>query len=239
LPHIATSQDVDVCGTGYLASHACALGLQNTRTWPGGFYRYWRQGAVYDRYWSEYASWVIGPDKLYFVGTDGAVVALGTAGRATRAEATPVLTHAVMQPVRTDANADVALALRELGFTADLPEDDDSRMAQSFGVLHHTRAASVAGRSGQIQGTVRTVIDNGKAVYLGFRNPHRGGFKVLIPNASWPNFPAHPRQEYQVGQTLSVTGLVTWYQGDPAMTIDSPHAIQVQPAPAQGRDPIR
>lgn len=38
LPHIVTSQDTDVCGRGFQASHYCAAGFSNTRQWPGGFY---------------------------------------------------------------------------------------------------------------------------------------------------------------------------------------------------------
>ncbi|MCS7222901.1 MAG: pyrrolo-quinoline quinone, partial [Anaerolineae bacterium] len=79
LPHIVTSQDVDVCGTGFSATHYCEQGLINTRNWPGGFYIYWQQGAVYDQYWSEYATWVVSNNTIYFVSTDGAVVALESA----------------------------------------------------------------------------------------------------------------------------------------------------------------
>jgi outer membrane protein assembly factor BamB len=76
LPHIATSQDFDVCGTGFSSTHYCDQGLVNTRNWPAGFYIYWQQGNVYDQYWSEYATWVVSNDTIYFVSTDGAVVAL-------------------------------------------------------------------------------------------------------------------------------------------------------------------
>lgn len=79
LPHIVTSQDVDVCGTGFSATHYCDQGLTNTRNWPGGFYIYWQQGNVYDQYWSEYAQWVVSANTVYFVSTDGAVVALESA----------------------------------------------------------------------------------------------------------------------------------------------------------------
>ncbi|MCX8104026.1 MAG: PQQ-like beta-propeller repeat protein, partial [Candidatus Bipolaricaulota bacterium] len=96
LPHIATSQDVDVCGTGFSATHYCEQGLINTRNWPGGFYIYWQQGAVYDQYWSEYATWVVSNNTIYFVSTDGAVVALESAA--------PDQTGAIFRVERTTGN---------------------------------------------------------------------------------------------------------------------------------------
>ncbi len=76
LSHVVVSQDEDVCGSGFSPRHYCGSGLFNTRPWPGGFYIYWRKGKVYDRYWSEYATWVVSRDTIYFVSTDGAIVAL-------------------------------------------------------------------------------------------------------------------------------------------------------------------
>lgn len=96
LPHIVTSQDVDVCGTGFSTTHYCAQGLYNTRSWPGGFYIYWQQGPVYDQYWSEYATWVVSNNTVYFVSTDGAVVALESAA--------PNQTGAIFRVERTTGN---------------------------------------------------------------------------------------------------------------------------------------
>lgn len=96
LPHIVTSQDVDVCGTGFSATHYCEQGLVNTRVWPAGFYIYWQQGPVYDQYWSEYATWVVSNNTIYFVSTDGAVVALESAA--------PQGTGAIFRVERTTGN---------------------------------------------------------------------------------------------------------------------------------------
>lgn len=43
---------------------------------PRGFYIYYNQGAVYDEYWAEYASWVISDGLVLFRSNDGAIVAL-------------------------------------------------------------------------------------------------------------------------------------------------------------------
>lgn len=73
-PAFATSQDSTACA--FSASHYCANGVTNTRGYPPGFYIYYGQGAVYDQYWNEYASWVVSNSSVYFVSTDGAIVAL-------------------------------------------------------------------------------------------------------------------------------------------------------------------
>jgi hypothetical protein len=54
--------------------------LGEWRPIPYGFYIYHNSrltgGQVYDQYWSEYAAWVVSNNTVYFVSTDGAVVAL-------------------------------------------------------------------------------------------------------------------------------------------------------------------
>lgn len=49
------------------------------------------------------------------------------------------------------------------------------------------------------------VFTNGKAVYLGFENPHQGAFTVRILKESWKNFPAAPETQYKAGQRVQVT----------------------------------
>ncbi len=75
LSTVATSQD-DTGACAFSASHYCASGLYNTRPYDFGFYIYYNQGSVYDRYWSEYATWVVSNDNLYFRSCDGAIIAL-------------------------------------------------------------------------------------------------------------------------------------------------------------------
>jgi len=75
LPHIVTSQNT----CGFNANHYCAGGLTqdgDARSLPAGFYIYQNQGAVYDRYWTEYAAWVVSAGLVLFTSCDGAVVAL-------------------------------------------------------------------------------------------------------------------------------------------------------------------
>lgn len=75
LPHIVTSAS----NCAFSASHYCANGLiqdGDARNFPAGFYIYYNQGTVYGQYWSGYAAWVVSGNTVYYVSTDGAVVAL-------------------------------------------------------------------------------------------------------------------------------------------------------------------
>ncbi|RCK73219.1 MAG: Cell surface protein [Anaerolineae bacterium] len=203
LPHIATSQDNDVCGSNFLNTHYCETGLANTRNWPGGFYIYWQQGAVYDRYWSEYAQWVISRDTLYFVSTDGAVVAL-TSGNPQSNASSRVLIQAQPAPATSTS--------------ARQPE----------GILAHSQARAWAGSTATVSGRLEYVFNNGKQVLLGFSNPHQGSFKIIIRKEAWHNFPKPPEQMYTVGQAVLVTGKIEWYQGDPVIYATSPQQIIIQ-----------
>lgn len=202
LPHIATSQDVDVCGTGFSPTHYCGLGLTNTRIWPGGFYIYWQQGAVYDSYWSEYAGWVIGNNTVYFVSTDGAVVALEH-GQPTTADPT-LAPEAEAPAIEPTAEAETAPA-----------------------VIDITQARAFAGRVMTVEGTLADVFDNGKAVYLTFAKPHQGTFLVRILRADRAAFPEPPETLYRAGQRVQITGRIEWYQGDPVIVVRGPEQIAV------------
>lgn len=206
LPHIATSQDEDTCGRGFQTSHYCATSLKNTRVWPGGFYIYWQKGAVYDQYWSEYAGWVVSNNTIYFVGTEGSVVALEH-GNPTAQLTAPTIT--TVADIRTE------------------PElTSESVMAH----IPYTQAREYAGQEAVVSGTIRYVFNNGLAVLLGFENPHQGTFKVRISKQDWDNFTAPPETVYQVGQQIRVTGRIEWYQGDPVIYAQSPTALElIQP----------
>ncbi len=76
---------------------------------------------------------------------------------------------------------------------------------------------------------LRYVFNNGKQALLGFEHPHRGAFKVLIRREHWPAFGGAPEVRYRVGDRVRVTGLIEWYQGDPAIYATEPAQIHVAP----------
>ena len=202
LPHIITSAS----NCGFSASHFCPNGLTqdgDPRTIPGGFYIYHNQGAVYDRYWSEYASWVVSNDTLYFVSTDGAVVALENG-----------------QP----SGVTVQTTSKSLM--------SDNLSYVSGGVIDYTVAPAFAGRMMTVEGELHDVFNNGKAVYLTFKTPHQGAFLVRIRKKDWGNFAAPPETLYAAGEHVQVTGFIEWYQGDPVIYVQRPDQIQQMNAPS-------
>lgn len=195
LPHIITSAS----NCGFSTSHYCPGGLTqdgDPRTIPGGFYIYYNQGTVYDRYWSEYASWVVSNDTIYYVSTDGAVVALEN-GQPTGVASQP-------SP--------------EQAFTARLSFVHE-------GVIDYTAARSFADRTVTVEGELHDVFNNGKAVYLTFQTPHQGAFLVRILKQHWSNFAQPPEHIYAARQRVRVTGLIEWYQGDPVIYVSQPEQI--------------
>lgn len=204
LPHIVTSAS----NCGFSASHYCPDSLTqdgDPRTIPGGFYIYTNQGTVYDRYWSEYASWVVSNDTVYFVSTDGAVVAL--------AHGQP------NEPSRAQAAGGAP--------TSALPFAETLSWVREAITIEHGAAREYAGRTVTVTGELRQVFNNGKAVYLTFAQPHQGSFLVKIAQADWPHFGQPPESLYAAGQRVQVTGLIEWYQGDPVIYARQPGQIEV------------
>lgn len=205
LDTIATSQD-DTGACPFSANHYCAAGLYNTRGYDFGFYIYYNQGTVYDQYWSEYATWVVSNENLYFRSCDGALVAL-TAGN-----------PQTNQPVSSQPEPPPSITLPA---------------AEPPSVIPYTQARQWAGRNAVVSGTIRYLFNNGKQVLIGFSNPHQGSFKILIPQATWGQFGSPPERLYSVGQRIRVVGLIRWYQGDPAIYVSSPAQILIQPPPLE------
>jgi outer membrane protein assembly factor BamB len=200
LYNVVTSQD-NTGACAFSSSHYCASGLENTRMYDFGFYIYYNQGAVYDQYWSEYATWVVSNDNVYFRSTDGAIMAL-TSGNPVGAHGGAPLPGVVPSPT---------------------PVADEHPSA----VIPHTQARQWAGRTVTVTGTLQYIFNNGKQLLLGFSNPHQGSFKAIIRQADWNRFGAPPEQLYQTGQHVAVIGQIAWYQGDPAIYVTAPEQIQV------------
>lgn len=85
-----------------------------------------------------------------------------------------------------------------------------------------------------VEGQLRYVFNNGKAVLLAFAEPHHGTLKALIPKSSWPNFTGlrtdlgrNRAELYQEGQRVVVTGKPGWYQGDQAIYVTHPSQVHV------------
>jgi len=201
LATVATSQDDPSCP--FTPSHYCPANLYNTRGYDHGFYIYYGQGAVYDQYWSEYAATVVSNDNLYFRSCDGAIVALTAAASAPAVEAAA--------PARPAAAA------------PPLPEPPAA-------VIGVQEARAWAGRTVEVQGQVRYLVNNGKQLLIAFARPHQGSYKVLIPRSAWDRFPAPIEAVCPAGSHLRVVGRVQWYQGDPVTHVTAPGQLACTPA---------
>ena len=210
LATMVTSQD-NTGACAFSASHYCPSGLENTRNYDFGFYIYYNQGAVYDQYWSEYATWVVSNDNLYFRSVDGAIVAL-TSGDPQALTAAPQALSAAQYAARNTeyATLNTQYTIRNLRPVARIP---------------HAEARAWAGQMVTVTGVIRYAFNNSKQVLLSFNKPHQGHFKVLIPRECWPAFSEPPERLYRVGQEIAVGGLISWYQGDPVIRVTQPEQI--------------
>ncbi|MCS7062235.1 MAG: PQQ-binding-like beta-propeller repeat protein [Anaerolineae bacterium] len=201
LSTVVTSQDGGGCAFN-ATTHYCASGLEGGRNYDFGFYIYYNQGAVYDQYWSEYSTWVVSNDNVYFRSTDGAIVALTSGNPSSLSAVGPDMRGA---PPGTQ---------------------DEMPTMRPVARISHAEARAWAGRIVTVTGTLRYVFNNGKEVLLGFSNPHQGSFKAIIAREYWAAFPRPPEQLYRVGRQVEIVGRVGWYQGDPAIRVTTPAQVR-------------
>lgn len=224
LPHITTSAS----NCGFSTSHYCANGLvqdSDPRTYPAGFYIYYNQGPVYDRYWSEYSTWLVSDNTIFFRSADGAIVALESGS--------PIAArHTLTTPIAQAVNwLSQALSEAMIGLRSNNPPQ-----AVAESAIDYTQARTYAGQTKTVEGKVEYVFNNGKSVLLGFAYPHQGVFKVQIPKETWSLYGSqlntqmgrNQAQLYKEGDRLSVTGKIEWYQGDPTIFISNPSQLSVQ-----------
>lgn len=210
LSSIVTSQD-DPGGGPFSPSHYLPAGLYGGRPYDFGFYIYHGQGPVYDRYWSEYATWVVGGPNIYFRSCDGAIVALTPGTPSGRAASGSAGTSVPRSPAGVEPEVWV-------------PWSEVRRLD---------------GRRAAVSGVVQCVLNNGKHVLIGFARPHRGAFKAIVLKEHWKAFPDTPDRLYQPGQAVTVHGVVRWYQGDPAIFVASPEQIEALGPVAEIGRPVR
>ncbi len=94
-------------------------------------------------------------------------------------------------------------------------------------VISFKDARKFAGKEKIVEGEIKEIINNRKAVYLGFAKPHTGFFVVRILEENWKNFPDVPDKIYKEGQKIRVSGKIEWYQGDPVIYVENPSQIVV------------
>ncbi len=212
-PAVVTSQDDSGCALS--PSHYCGGGLQNTRSYPPGFYIYYKQGPVYDQYWREYAAFSISNDMVFFASCDGAVIAFqGKLGQS--AMHTP------------PAPAEHSLRERATGGREALyprAEPVDLEQAKRWPRVDWRSLRRYAGQQVRVRFTIRYVFNNRSRVLLAAQHPHQGFAKALIPRYHWSSFGGAPERFFRSGETIEVRGRVVWYQGDPVIYVQDGRAI--------------
>lgn len=94
-------------------------------------------------------------------------------------------------------------------------------------VISFLDARKYAGKQKTVEGEIKEILNNKKAVYLGFKKPHTGEFVVRILEKDWKNFSDVPDKLYHEGQKIQVTGKIEWYQGDPVIYVQELSQIVV------------
>lgn len=94
-------------------------------------------------------------------------------------------------------------------------------------IITFKEAREYVGQEKSVEGEIKEVLNNGKAVYLGFKKPHTGEFLVRILEGNWSKFDDTPDKLYHEGFRIRVTGVIEWYQGDPTIYVQDPSQIVI------------
>jgi hypothetical protein len=215
-PHIVESQAANA-NCSFSSNHYCSNYLTedgDPRTYPPGFYIYYGSGTVYGSYWSRYSSWVVSDGLVLFRSNSGAIVALEAGNPQSPAQ------------VSAQVNNSASISKPVNGEVIDNPGAAD-RPASGPLVIPYTEARDHVGETKSVQGIVQYTFNNGKSFYLGFKNPHQGAFATLIPVEYLGYFPDDPQNLYHLGDEVTITGKIVWYQGDPVIYVTDPSQIIV------------
>lgn len=188
---------------------------------PSAFYLRHGAGAFYDRHWSEYATWIVSNDAVYFRSCSGTILALESgdpaSARAARREGVPA--------EGGGPTGDVSVAAGEPTGLVDPTAFPAASTTSASVVVTPAEARAHVGREVVLEGRVEYVIDNGEALYFAFQRPHQGMPVVIVPRAAWGRFPRGPLAVARPGDRLRVRGMLRWYQGDPALDVVDPAQV--------------
>ncbi|KKS80855.1 MAG: hypothetical protein UV56_C0006G0003 [Candidatus Woesebacteria bacterium GW2011_GWC1_43_10b] len=227
LPHFVSSTSV----VAYTSKHyspnmiAATGGGTDWRPVPYGFYIYNDSvGRIWDEYWGGYSVWVVSNNQVYYRSPDGAIIAL---------EAGDPLASTPKEKVQ-EVLAGITNFIGGL-FAPVVPQSLGAQDTAFSEVISYEKASEFSGKTGTVEGEVKTIFNNGKSVLLGFADPHVGVFKIQILKKDWKNFGEGFGAEmgedkeslYRQGQRVQVTGKIEWYQGDPVIYVTTPFQIKI------------
>ncbi len=185
---------------------------------PSAFYLRQGAGTFYDRHWSEYATWVVSNDTVYFRSCSGTLLALESG------DPESVRTVGSGGPAPTVDSARTTSS--SFASTADVPESAACMPPVAEPpVVSPWEARAHVGREVVLEGEVAYVVDSGEAAYFAFQRPHQGLPVVIMPRQVWERFPGGPARLVRAGDWLRVRGTLQWYQGDPAVELRDPSQL--------------
>ena len=99
-------------------------------------------------------------------------------------------------------------------------------ITSNVNVISYSQAASYAGQSKTVEGTIVHTYVSGGTVFLDFHYPFQGYFYAVIFSSSVGNFKFQPASFY-LNKEVRITGLIQMYQGAPEIIVNTPSQIEV------------
>jgi outer membrane protein assembly factor BamB len=217
LPHIVTSTTSRVTdGCIFSISHYCSATIlvqEAGRPFAGpGFYIYYGDygnsgdnsgNAIYDIFWSEYASWIVSENTIIFRSTDGALFAL------------------------VNGNP---MSKNKQNFSDNIAGVSEKNDFSTKSVLYRIKADEAhkyIGKEVIIEGIISNTFDNGKAFYIDLGTRNQNGFVVKMLNKK-KHFGSNFTDKFVVGKNITVVGQIGVYQKNPVLYISDPNQIIVK-----------
>jgi DNA/RNA endonuclease YhcR with UshA esterase domain len=116
--------------------------------------------------------------------------------------------------------------------SADLPASkslsrDKEKINTIESIINYKDAHNYIDYKVKVKGNIAYVINNKKAIYLAFKKPHQGEFMVVIEKKHWWQYPnGKPDEYFKPGDRILVEGIITRYQGDPVIYINTNENIK-------------
>jgi DNA/RNA endonuclease YhcR with UshA esterase domain len=215
IPHIVNSTNSNTTqNCAFSKTHYCSASVLyqegDTRSFAGpGFYIYYGNysPAVYDRYWVDYAGWVISDNMVLFRSTDGAIIALENGNPLT-------------QNFVASTNGQVAGAETVKQSNEKTPGPN---------IIPVDSASAFIGQYKTVEGTVVDVFDNKKAIYITFSKPHTGKLLVRIKGRPYQSLKNDIFEKIKPNEVIRVTGRIDMYRGDPVIYVENLNQIKKPP----------
>ena len=215
LPHIVESTNL----VPYNSSHysdsmiAATAGGTEWRAVPYGFYIYNDSvGKIYDQYWSGYATWIVSNNTIYFLSTDGALVALEQGNPTQLTETRKIV---INENLIKNISSLASRLLAQISSPKPIeiqPED----ISKNFTELLNKEVL--------LRGKIIKVVANHHGTFIKLHQTPYSPTIIIKPDV-YSEFSKPPFEIFKPGMNIKVKGILTYYRGDPAIYITNPSQI--------------